>query len=151
MKSKLTCLSALLIGGLLVTSGCKKEETVSEPTPTTINALLDGATWKTTNVTSAKGGSNFTFLAVKGAESLLITLPAIAVDTFLIDGTTATAGRYTTDLSDPIKTFYAGSGSIEITSIKNNQFQAVFNLNTKNAMSQKKIFTKGYMTNIVIP
>jgi len=151
MKSKITFLAAFLIGGLLFTSSCTKEEAVPEPIPSTINVLLDGSQWKTTTIVSAKDGSNYTFLATKGDESLLITLPALTVDTFLVDGTTATAGRYTTDLSDPIKTYYAGSGSIEITSIKNNQFQAVFNLNTKNAIGAKKIFTKGYMTNIVTP
>ena len=151
MNSKIKFFTLVLMGGLLFSTGCKKDDPTPEITPATINVSLDGSQWTTTNVVSAKDGSNFTFLATKGEESLLITLPALTVDTFLVDGTTSTAGRYTTDLSDPIKTFYAGSGSIEITSIKNNQFQAVFNLNTKSAMGQKKIFTKGYMTNIVIP
>ena len=151
MNSKLTFLTILLFGGLIFTSSCKKEDTPDEPIPTTINVKIDGTDWKTTKVVSGRAGSDFTFLATKGTETLLITIPEISVDTFLIDGTTSTAARYAIDLNDPIKTFYAGSGSIIIESIKGTQFQAIFNLNTKNAIGSKKIFTAGHMVNMEIP
>ena len=152
MRLKITTALVILMGGLLFSSSCSKdEEILIEPIKTTVTASIDGTTWKTEEVFSTKTGGEYYITAVKGDENLVIRLPEIKADTFVISTGNPTAATYYMDPTDPLKIYAAGSGSVIITKVNANDFDATFSFSAKNAMNQKKEFTNGNMLKITIP
>lgn len=152
MKFKITTSLVILMSGLLFTSSCSKDaETIIEPIVTTVTTSIDGTTWKTEEVFSTKSGGEYFITAIKGDENLIIRLPEITADTFVISTGNPTAATYSMDLTDPLKIYAAGSGSIIITKVNATDFDATFSFSTKNAINQKKEFTNGNMIKISIP
>ena len=152
MRLKITTALIILMGGLLFSSSCSKdEETLIEPIKTTITTSIDGTTWKTEDVISIKSGGEYFITAIKGDESLIIRIPEITADTFVISTGNPTAAVYSLDDTDPIKIYNAGSGSVIITKVNATDFDATFSFSTKNAIGQKKEFTNGNMIKITIP
>ena len=153
MKTKSTLLVLFVLGGLLFNSGCKKEaENIIDSIKTNIDVKINGDQWRTETVTSTTQNNTHIISAIKGTESLIISLTDFAVGTYPIDLTNNTA--IFTNGTDLMKNIYtAGSGEVKITGIikDGKEFEGTFSFITINASGDVKTFTSGVLTNILLP
>ena len=153
MKVKGTFLTLFLMGGLLFNSSCKKtEEAIVDAIKPEISASIDGTAFKTTTINVIKNNGKYTVSAVKGNESILMTITDVTVGKYPFDLTNNSA-IYSNGTGVENQYIAGTNGELEITAVIKDvkEFEGTFHFVGVNSKVETKAITNGIIINANIP
>ena len=121
MKTKIGFIGLALLGMLIISTSCKKEEDKVEETIGISFAVTtsDGVNWTTSSVTAKMEGNSFVIKAVKDNKEVVLTIKDFSKGTYRFDDTENHA-TYTPDNSNAANLYTSSESTdnyVEITNI----------------------------------